>query len=527
MNKIKLLDCTLRDGGYCNNWIFGDKNINLIIESLVNAKVDIVECGFLTEKEESDTNRTKYTDLKQLDSIYASKLLNTKLVVMINYGEYNIDYLPLKDESLVEGIRLAFHKKDAFIALEEARKIKEKGYKVFLQPMISMNYKDDEFLDLIKKVNILEPYAFYIVDSFGTMMENDLLRYFFLSEYNLKDTIMLGFHSHNNLQMAFANSREFVQLSTDRTLIVDATIMGMGRGAGNLNLELFLDYINKRFPAQYNLKPILYIIDEVLTKFYMRKYWGYSLPNYLSARHNIHPNYAVYLESKQTLTLESMEYILKAINEEKAGSFDKKYIETLYINYMGKGSEYKNELIDFGTELREKHVLIIAPGKSLENELSKVKKFIAENNLTVIADNFNGSFLETDYIFISNQRRYRKLNNIDSNKIIITSNISDDNVLVKLNYKDLLIENEIIKDNSVLMLINYLYKNGVKDIVLAGVDGYSDKTENDYLSEMDIVLDATIAREKNIAIQKWIGYMSKFINIKTITHPKFIKISEV
>ena len=100
----------------------------------------------------------------------------------------------------------------------------------------------------------------------------------------------------------------------------------MGRGAGNLNTELFADYLNEYTEEKYIIKPLLQIIDEVLNDFYKRNNWGYSLSKYLSAAHELHPNYASYLEDKNTLTYEAMDEILAAVDEEKKCEFDKKYI---------------------------------------------------------------------------------------------------------------------------------------------------------------------------------------------------------
>ena len=109
--------------------------------------------------------------------------------------------------------------------------------------MVSLSYTDEEFLDLIRRVNELEPYAFYIVDSFGMMKRKDLTRLFYLVEHNLNENIKIGFHSHNNMQLAYSNAQSLVDLHSDRELIIDASVYGMGRGAGNLNTELFVQYM--------------------------------------------------------------------------------------------------------------------------------------------------------------------------------------------------------------------------------------------------------------------------------------------
>ena len=94
-----------------------------------------------------------------------------------------------------------------------------------------MSYTDQEYLELIEKANQLRPYAFYLVDSFGTMKRKEMLRFFYPIEHNLAEGIQVGFHSHNNLQLAYANAQTLVELGSSRPLLIDASIQGMGRGA--------------------------------------------------------------------------------------------------------------------------------------------------------------------------------------------------------------------------------------------------------------------------------------------------------
>lgn len=106
------------------------------------------------------------------------------------------------------------------------------------------------------------------------------------------------------MQLAYSNAQTLVGLETNRNILIDSSIYGMGRGAGNLNTELFIQYLNENSDGNYELKPLLIVIDEILNIFYQKNYWGYSLPNYISAVHNAHPNYASFLDDKKTLTVE-------------------------------------------------------------------------------------------------------------------------------------------------------------------------------------------------------------------------------
>ena len=151
MTNIRLLDCTLRDGGYCNNWTFGQNNIHKIVNGLLEANLDIIEVGYISQKKEFNIDRTQYISFEQVSQFIPENREGRIFVGMINYGEFNIDDIPVYDGSSVEGIRVTFHKKERVEALEFCAKLKEKGYKVFIQGMVSLSYTDEEFLDLIKR----------------------------------------------------------------------------------------------------------------------------------------------------------------------------------------------------------------------------------------------------------------------------------------------------------------------------------------------------------------------------------------
>ena len=376
MNRVHILDCTLRDGGYCNLWDFGFENTKDIISGLIKSNVEIIECGFLTDKVKYNKNVTKFTDLKELSSVIPDKRDGKLFVAMVNYGEYDINLLPNYDGSSIDGIRVAFHKKDMSEALDLCEKIKSKGYKVFIQAMVSLSYTDEEFLRLINYANKIGPYAFYIVDSFGMMKKKSLTRLFYMVEHNLNENIWIGFHSHNNMQLAFSNAQELVNIQTNRNLIIDSSVYGMGRGAGNLNTELFVEYLNDNCGTEYNIKPLLKIIDDIINGFYQKNYWGYSLPNYISASHNAHPNYASYLDDKKTLTVENINEIFDMMDSEKSVEFDKEYIEELYMRYMNREVIQEARLSEFKDKIKGKRIILIAPGRSSVEETDKILRCI-------------------------------------------------------------------------------------------------------------------------------------------------------
>jgi len=523
MNKIKILDCTLRDGGYCNQWEFGYENIKKITQGLVDANIDIIECGFLTDRTSYNPQLTRFNTIKQIKSVIPKNKNNKCFVAMINYGELDVNELPDCDKSILDGIRIAFHKKDLLDALKLCKKIKDKGYQVFIQAMVSLSYSDKEFIDLIHEVNAINPEAFYIVDSFGMMKEKDLTRLFYLVENNLSKNIWIGFHSHNNMQLAYANAQKLVTMQTNRDLIIDATIYGMGRGAGNLNTELFVDYLNENIGTAYVLKPLLTIIDEILNNFYQQNYWGYSLPNYLAATHNVHPSYAGYLDDKKTLTIESMNEIFEVMKDEKKVSFDKKYIETLYYQYMGKEKVHKGHLSELESRLCKKKILLIAPGKSSLVERKKIEKFVMDEDVVTISVNLEYEYVPSDYIFLSNMRRYKELNKESLSKCIVTSNILVPEAYLQIDYNTLLNNDEAVRDNAGLMAVRFLIPYKVDKIYLAGFDGYSHDSEENYRNEECAIISRnTVLDAMNQGMSNEFALLSKDIELVFLTTPRHV-----
>mgnify|MGYP003372614681 FL=1 len=160
MKGIKLLDCTLRDGGYVNDWRFGYSNIVSIFERLVDSNVDIIEVGFLDERRPFDLDRTIFPDTASADKIYSSLDKKHVMVVgMIDYGTCAIENLAPCSESYLDGIRVIFKKGKMHPAMEFCRQVKTLGYKVFSQLVSVTSYTDDELLEVIKLVNDVKPYA--------------------------------------------------------------------------------------------------------------------------------------------------------------------------------------------------------------------------------------------------------------------------------------------------------------------------------------------------------------------------------
>lgn len=483
MNQIKILDCTLRDGGYINDWQFGEINAKNIISSLANANIDIIEIGYLSDCKKHNEGRTIYNTFEQMTAIIPNNRAKRLYVVMINIGEVSIEHIPDYDGKSVNGFRIVFHKKQLDDAKKFSEQLIKKGYKVFFQPMVAMSYTDDEFLKIIKIANELNPFAFYIVDSFGVMNFTNLMRFFYLIDTNLDREIFLGYHSHNNLQLAYSNAQQLAQVTTQRNLILDSSVYGMGRGAGNLNTELFAQFLNEVRGMHYLVEPLLKIIDSVLIKEFEKNYWGYSLPFYLSAKYNVHPNFSSYLSDKMTLSYEGLDVILSTIKENDKIGFSRELAEKYYQNYMNSGRQQQENYEELKQIIKGKDIVLVGPGQSINKYSKALRNYICKNQLLTISINQDMNTGSSTFIFLSNLRKLEYIQSHLLKKLIATSNIPEIECFARVDYNSLSNKNAIVEDNAGLMAMKLLKDLGAKTIYLAGIDGYDINSLLNYADE--------------------------------------------
>lgn len=327
---IKVLDCTLRDGGYINDWMFGRSNIDYILKHLDRSELDIIEVGYLSDKI-TDENSTIY----QVENV--AKVLDkcsARATVMINYGEVDIEKLQIS--SGLFGIRVAFHKVDMNDALEYCQKLIDIGYDVYIQPMYTMAYGDEEYLQMIDRVNKMKPKAIYIVDSFGDMDTVQVRKYFNMLERKLDKDISIGLHCHNNMNLAQMNAIWICEVRTEHNVIIDASVKGMGRGAGNLETEFLCMYINENIMDKYNLVEIEKVKTRIIRDYFKENPWGFSEEYYYSAINHCHPFYAKYLQNQENIDINDVRIILGRLSEGKKRIYDEEYIKEEVEKYCEK-----------------------------------------------------------------------------------------------------------------------------------------------------------------------------------------------
>lgn len=329
MSKFNLLECTLRDGGYITNWYFSEKMMKETVETLIDAGLDYIEVGYLNNSI-TEKNKSQFCSIEQIKEILPENRKDKVILAMADVNQFAPeDITPYTGQS-IDGIRVVFYKHQVEKAIILCKKIKEMGYKLFIQPMVTIDYSVDEYSKLIMELAKIEPYAVSIVDSFGYMLKEDFRKYFKILDNSLNENAMIGFHSHNNMNLAFITAQDIFEYETTRKLVIDASLYGMGRGAGNLQTELIANYYNMIFGNQYDMKKIIYLISKYIMPIYKENTWGYSPYFLLTGIYKCHPNYVSYLLQQYDVTVEEFEKFVQVIPQEMKTNCKKPYVLKLY-----------------------------------------------------------------------------------------------------------------------------------------------------------------------------------------------------
>lgn len=514
MNHAMVLDCTLRDGAYLVDKEFGDNNIRGIIDGLVKARIDCIEIGFF-QNEGFGEGKTVYKNSADAKRFIPADKQGSMFTVLADYSRYSVDNLDECTADSIDAVRECFFKEERFAAIEACKVIKEKGYKCFVQPVDVLGYTDIELIEFIELVNEVEPYCLSIVDTFGSMYQEDLHRVFEIINHNLISTCKVGFHSHNNMQMSNALSQEFVRMTYGkREIVVDGTISGMGRGAGNTPTELIAQYMVSKLGYNYDIDALLDIIDGYMDNIRSRCSWGYTTPYFVAGCYSAHVNNIAYLTQKNTIRSKDIRYILNKIGPIARKRYEYDLLENTYMEYLASDVDDKCAMEILARQFKGREVLLLVPGRSVVIEQEKIKKYVVEKEPIVISINFVHEEIATDYVYMSNAKRYDYWKNDDSytkqNKIIV-SNIKQH----AIGEKELIISfNKLIKcgwdhmDNSAIMLLRLLDMFEIKKITIAGFDGYnfSDERQRNYAT---VDLELSNVRENPGMLNKEIASMLK------------------
>ena len=281
---------------------------------------------------------TKFSSFKDAEPLLENRKKDCKYAIMINQTGFENFDIPNRSDKTVDIIRLAYFKREIHDAMIFAKSLKDKGYEVFLQAMATFMYSDDEIDDMLKKINDLKPQAFYIVDSFSNLFPEDITSMANSVLSRLNRDIDFGFHAHNNIQMAFANAIAFMNVEDDRKKYIDGSIYGMGRGAGNVPVELLMDYLNRRV-KQYNIEVLLKTYQDYIKPIFEQYFWGYTHPYYLTASKDMNSVYSWFFMNKGIGDIVELNKALNMIKDSSKYTLMKDEAAEVLIKIQGGNDE--------------------------------------------------------------------------------------------------------------------------------------------------------------------------------------------
>lgn len=341
MDKFNLLECTLRDGGYITGWHFDDDMIKDTIKTLIDANLDFVEVGYLNNAA-GQKNMTQFKNIDAIIDFLPEDRKDATILAMADVLQFKPEDLTPYDGRSIDGIRVVFYKHQIEEALVMSKAIKDAGYKLFVQPMVTIDYTVNEYANLAKRIAKLEPYAVSIVDSFGYMLKSDFRQYFKILDNILDPKTIIGFHSHNNMNLAFITAQDILEYDTSRRLVIDSSLYGIGRGAGNLNTELIANYYNMTLGDKYDTIRILDLISKYIMPIQKQRSWGYTPYMFLTGLYHYHPNFACYLLDEYDVPVSVFEQFIKTIPADMKTKCRKPYVLEKWAEFCDKnGVEYE------------------------------------------------------------------------------------------------------------------------------------------------------------------------------------------
>ena len=287
-NSVKIIDCTIRDGGLVNNWDFSVEFVQDLYDSLSQAGVEYMEIGYKNSPKllnATEPNPWRFLDDNFLKEIIPEKKF-TKLSALVDIGRVDSDDILPAEQSVLDMIRVACYIREVDKGLELIQMFHDLGYETSLNIMALSSVPENQLIEAFNMVKESPVDAVYVVDSFGSLDPSDI-------EHQVKKfKAMLpnkefGIHTHNNMQLAFANTLTAMR---NGVTFLDSSVYGMGRAAGNCHTELLVTHIQK---PSYNLKPVLSVIEKHMLEMRQKWEWGYIIPYMISGALNEHPRIAM------------------------------------------------------------------------------------------------------------------------------------------------------------------------------------------------------------------------------------------
>lgn len=456
-NKVSILDCSLRDGGYYTNWDFDKKLVDDYLLAMNKLPVDIIEIGYKSPTKQNYSGAYFYLPDFIIEGIKTKT--NKDLAIILNEKDIKLTEVETLLKTIIghiKMIRLAVAPNNLDRGLKLAKRVKELGFQVAFNLMYASKW-DEHFPDSnqIKSLNNNCDY-FYVVDSYGGLFPEDVNRIFnyLKSELDIK----VGFHGHNNLEMALANSLEAIRCGAN---IIDVTIDGMGRGAGNLKTELLLSVLYKRNGLQLDFD-ILHKVREAFLQLKPKYNWGTNLPFMVSGNFSLPQNEVMDQVSKRYFSLNNIIHKVTGKN---------------------KKEEIKPDADVFMPLKESSTVIIVGGGESAEDHKKAIREFLMTNpELPVIfssSKNINVfKNLENPQIHLIPGNEIQRLKNyltredLDDRFLVLPPNSEYNEYLMYSKFYELAEDEYFFSDSVTEYCLKAAKAFKAKKIYLIGYDGY-------------------------------------------------------
>ena len=293
---IKVMDCTVRDGGLMNKWQFSDDFVKAVYQACVEAGIDYMEIGYKSSESAFDRNEVgpwKFCDDKDLRRVIGDNKSNVKLSAMADIGRIDPEDIPPASESMIDMMRVACYVHQVDKAVWLAEHCMDKGYEVTINLMAVSKVNEADLDQALEDLSKSRVPIIYVVDSFGSLYSETIEKLVkkYLAALPGKE---LGIHAHNNMQLAMSNT--ITSLINGATML-DATLLGMGRGAGNCPVEILIAFLKN---PKYRLLPLLDVIQNHVKPWQQKIDWGYHVPYLITGALNEHPRSAMkWMDSEQ------------------------------------------------------------------------------------------------------------------------------------------------------------------------------------------------------------------------------------
>jgi 4-hydroxy 2-oxovalerate aldolase len=496
MSNIKLLDCTLRDGGYYNNWDFNPNLIEDYLNAMDSIKVDYVEIGFRFIKNDTFKGGCAYSTDTFVNSLDIPKSLKNKIGVMVNGSDLlsrgntadnlnevlNNLFAP-KAESPISLVRIACHLGEFEHCLQAVTWLKDQGYKVGFNLMQINNATEKEISGLLKLASEYPIDVLYFADSMGSLDTLQITKIVKIFKKNWNGEI--GIHTHDSMGNAVNNT---LQAISDGVTWIDSTVTGMGRGPGNAQTEYISIELDSYLKHDTDKTNLLKLIRKHFNPMKEKYGWGMNPYYYLAGKFNIHPTYIQEMITDSRYNEEDIISVIHYLKEQDGTKFSLAALETARNFYSkdGKGQWNAAEFID-GND-----VLIIGSGPGAQKHQAAIESYIKKFNPFVIALNTQKSISEElinaraachPVRILADCNEYISL----PQPLIVPQSVMPESVKLKLNERKLLDfgvsispEKFSFKNNCCslpnLLVLSYVLaiatSGKANNILLAGFDGY-------------------------------------------------------